>query len=296
MSPFSSRYRFAIAAAASFFLMFQMPDWKFFKDREGNAYFIDQAGKIRVTDAVPYRYRPVSARGIDYYLHYGITLIDEHRIEEGLSVLKSILALPVDNNRVYKAQVKASERINYLKKRHGPRFSAINDSASLILIRRESAVTVTNDRMMYGFSSPDRIEVIRKRDRSGVNFRYSGILFGIGGAGAKPGGPYELLFAVDCEKFSLPLKDLSQAVEKWGENLGHDDLVREVVERSDTRLVQEFSYRGTPAYSGMEGIFINGTYSYFVRLLSSGTGYDANRKAIKDIMASFNTVSGGETR
>lgn len=285
------KYRDFIFIFSLIFCMYQMPDWKFFKDREGHVYFIDQAGKIRITETVAHRYRPVTARGIDYFLEYGMTLINEHRMPEGLTVFKSILALPADSNRIYTAQVKASDMINFLKKRHGPRFTAINEASSLILIRRESVITITNDLMLYGFQAPAPVEVIRKRDRSGKNIRYSGIVFGIGGPGTKPGGPYDLLCAIDCEKFALPLSSLSMAVEKWGENLGHDDLERKVLEHSETRFINEFIYRGTPSYSGMEGIFINGAYSYCVRLLSSGSGYARNRNDVKQIMASFRLVS-----
>ena len=105
-----------LLAAGTILLLAQMPDWKYFRDREGNIYFIDQAGKIRITNVRKYLHKPVSARGIDYYLEYGAELINEHRPIEGLSVLKSICALKSDNNRIYQAQVKATQLIMKLKK------------------------------------------------------------------------------------------------------------------------------------------------------------------------------------
>ena len=55
-------------------LLAQMPDWKYFRDRQGNTYFFDQAGKIHISDAVEYRYFQVGI-GLAQALgpQYGIT-------------------------------------------------------------------------------------------------------------------------------------------------------------------------------------------------------------------------------
>lgn len=162
-----SRWALPVIFAFSTFLVAQMPDWKYFRDREGNTYFFDQAGKIRITSMKQYRYRAVSPRGIDYYLEYGTELINEHHPIEGLSVLKSICALKNDNNRIYQAQVKAADLIMKLKKRNGPRFTSMNESASLMIYTVDDGIEIINDQMMYSFKVPGRVDVVRKVDRGG---------------------------------------------------------------------------------------------------------------------------------
>ncbi len=276
-------------------LQAQMPDWKYFRDREGNTYFIDQAGKIHITDVREYRYRPVTPRGIDYYLNYGTTLIKDHRLAEGLSVLKSICALPVDNNRTYQAQVKAMELVNMLKKRNGPRFTALNESASLILFMVDDVTKIINDHMFYSFQVPCRIHVVRTRDRAqaGVDYRYSGIQFGLQTTGGRDrqAGEFDMLMAVDSEKFSVQLKNITDAVEKWKWNIGYDGLVREELARSEDRLLYQFRSSGPVIFTGMEGIFVNKNYTHCVRIVSSEAGYRVNRELMRKVMESFRTVS-----
>lgn len=286
------------ARALLFFLLpalfAQMPDWKYFRDRQGNAYFFDQAGKIHITDAVEYRYRPVSPSGIDYFLEYATTLINEHRPAEGISVLKSICALPAGNNRIVRAQKRAAELLNALKKRNGPRFDAMNESSSLILYSLDGATTVINDRMRYSFRAPERIDVVRKRDRRRLEYRYSGIQFGVRTAGnaAASGGAYDFLVAVDSEKFSVPLRDLSEAVDVWRGTIGHQGLTREVLEQAADRVLYLFKSGDRPDYAGIEGIFFNGKYSHYVRIIASGPGYRENGGLMRTMLRGFTTVSG----
>lgn len=283
------------SAICLFLLPAQMPDWKYFRDREGNTYFIDQAGKIRITDVKEYRYRPVSSRGIDYYLNYGTTLIQDHRLEEGLSVLKSICALPVDNNRIYQAQVKSMELINALKRRNGPRFEALNESASLILFIRDDVTHVINDQMYYSFRVPWTIGVIRKRDRgrTGVDYRYSGVQFGLRRSGAKGAqiGEFDMLMAVDSEKFSVAIKNIDDAADKWKWNIGYDGLVRKVVSQEDNRLIYQFRSSGPAIFAGLEGIFLNENYTHCVRIVSSEQGYRENREFMRNLIESFTPVA-----
>ena len=279
--------------AGSLALLSQMPDWKFFRDREGNTYFIDQAGKIRIIDAREYRFLPVTPRGIDYYLHYGAALIQEHRVTEGLSVLKSIRALPADNNRIYQAQVKATELMDALKKKNGPRFTTMNESASLIIFQTNTGIAIINDMMFYSFQVPGRVTEIRKRDRAGLDYRYEGVLFGVktSSTAGNNENAYDILFAVDSEKFAVKFNNCTEAAENWKGALGYDGLVREPLVQGDDRLVYAFRSNGTPNYSGIEGVFVNGTFSHYARLISSNEGYRSNGHVMRKIMDSFRVVA-----
>jgi len=278
---------------ASLILMSQMPDWKFFRDRQGNTYYIDQGGKIRITETVAYDYRAVSPRAIDYFLNYGITLIQEHRIHEGLSVLKSIRALPAGNARVEKAQVRATEIINGLKKRNGPRFTGQNEAASLMFIEEEGGVRVINDRMYYSFRGPPGLSLIRKKNRAGLDYRYEGVLFGAREASQAGGGAkaYDFLVAVDSERYAVPFRNIDQAVRLWRGIIGYDGLERTLIETRDDRVVYAFSNRGEPRYNGVEAVFVNGKLTHCARVISSDAGYRAGGDVMNDVMKSFRIVS-----
>lgn len=277
----------------SLLLLSQMPDWKFFRDRQGNTYYIDQAGKIRITSVAEYDYRAVSPRGIDYYLNYGTTLIQDRRILEGLTVLKSIRALPADNARIEQAQVRATELINTLKRRNGPRFAAQNEAASLMFIESEGGVRVINDRMFYSFRGPAVLSVIRKNNRAGLDYRYEGVLFGARNAPAAGGESkaYDFLIAVDSERYAVRFKNIDQAIQLWRGIIGYDGLERRTIDTGEDRIVYEFSNRGEPRYNGVEAIFINGKFTHCARVISSDTGYRVGGVMMNDVMKSFRIVS-----
>ncbi|HOD13534.1 MAG TPA: hypothetical protein PK307_11455 [Spirochaetota bacterium] len=279
---------------ASIALTAQMPDWKFFRDREGNTYFIDQGGKIRITDTPERPYRAVSPRGIDYYLNFGITLINDHRVHEGLTVLKSIRALPADNGRIVQAQVKATEVLNSLKRRNGPRFDEQNEAASLMFIETEGGVRAINDRMYYSFTGPAGLSVIRKNNRGRLEYRYEGVLFGARGTAASNGESkaYDFLIAVDSEKFAVRFKDLDQAIEYWQGRAGYGGLERRVREKRDDRIVYSYTNRSAPRYAGLEAVFVNGKITHCVRLITSEDGYLKYGTKMDAVMSSFRIVSG----
>jgi len=283
-----------ILLTAETILLAQMPDWKFFRDREGNSYFIDRGGKIRITSMKKYRYRPVSARAIDYYLEYGTELIKEHRPVEALSVLKSIRALKSDNQRIYQAQVKATELIMKMSKNNGARFTSMNESASLMLFQSDDGIEIINDQMLYSFKVPGRVAVLRKVDRSRLEYRYSGILFGIlSGRGRDDGrdaDAYDMMMAVDTEKFAVPYKNLAAAVDKWKGNIGYEGLTRVVLEQDERRYICSFRNSAEPRYGGIEGIFLNGASSHYVRLVSSEGRLAAQRDLMRKIIEGFCTV------
>ncbi len=274
-------------------LIAQMPDWKFFSDREGNTYFIDQGGKIRITDTTKLPYRAVSPRGIDYYLNYGITLIDEHRVHEGLTVLKSIRSLPADNGRIVQAQVKATEVINKLKRRNGPRFVEQNDAASLMFIESEGGVRAINDRMYYSFHGPAGLSLIRKSNRARLEYRYEGLLFGVRNRPTASGesNAYDYLIAVDSELFAVRFRDLDQAIKYWQGTVGYGGLERRVLEKRDDRIVYSFTSRSEPRYAGLEAVFVNGKFTHCARLISSEAGYREYGAKMEAVMASFRIVS-----
>jgi hypothetical protein len=89
----------------------------------------------------------------------------------------------------------------------------------------------------------------------------------------------------------VPIKDLPRAVAIWGNNLGYEGLRREVLSESERSIVYQFTNSGPPRYMGLEGIFINGPFTHCVRLVTSDVKYYDGSGIIKNIIASFKTVS-----
>ena len=286
---------FFIIIFASSILLAQMPDWKYFRDREGNRYYFDQGGKIRITGKISYRYKPVTPLGIDYYLNYGLELIKEDHLAEGLTILKSILSMRVKNNRIFSAQAKAADTINKLKKRHGNRFERIDKAAQVLLIKNKNDIDILNDRMFYYIKVPAKVSVIHKKEREKLGYSYSGLLLGLEKVDNKSddGGKvkYDMLLGIDCESFSIRVKDVQAAEKKWKHNLGYAGLERKEIDKTRNSILYRFKSIKDSKYSGFEGIYINSNIIYCVRIISSGKSFSVNSAIMEKIISSFKIVS-----
>jgi hypothetical protein len=282
--------------AALFFLgevsLSQMPDWTMIRDRDGNKFYMDRNGKIWTSGEPDFRYRPVSIEGLDYYLHQAVALIKNRHMEEGLTLLKSIMALPSGNAAIYDAQVKASREINRLIKKEGIRYRAFNAKAALLLYREGGRLTIVNDRMPCSVRLPASSDILRFRVRENERYGHHGLLVGVN---LKEGGAvrngefrrFDLLLAMDGERFRSPVGHLRKLEEHWRQVLGPDTFAREVLEEKEDRIVYRFRDRGSPAYAGYEGFFLNGNLGFCVRIISDGAGFPARADEMRSIMESF---------
>lgn len=271
-----------------------MPDWKFFKDREGNKYYLDRAGKIRTLGEPEFTYRPVSTDGIDYYLNQGRELVLRRYQLQGLTILKSILSLPVTNNRIRKAQEVASGEINRMLKRGGPRFRALNRRASIILISEGEQRKLINDLMNYSLVTDLDLILLKNRLREKINYTYNGTLLGFNikkSKGAKKNG-FDFLMAIDSEKYRMDIKNLEIAQKNWVLKLGIDKLIRELVKKDDEHIIYRFVQRGDPSLSGYEGIFYNGHFSYIIRIIVPLENFNQLREKMEKLLESFKVIKG----
>ena len=152
-------------------LLAQMPDWNSLKDSDGNRYYIDRSGKIWTSGKPEFYYRAVSLEGLDFYLNHGVALMRRHYQSDGLTILKSILAMPVTNHRIYDAQVKASKEINNLLKKEGSRFKKLNANASILLYRIKDRHILIDDRMRFRLIFPFRITIMSRKIRDRLDYR-----------------------------------------------------------------------------------------------------------------------------
>ncbi|MCP4135612.1 MAG: hypothetical protein GY754_31880 [bacterium] len=266
----------------------QMPDWTFFKDREGHTYYIDTAGKIRITGEPDLKYHAVSIKGIDYYLTNAEELIGTSHKIEGLTLLKSILALPATNNRIYQAQARAAKHINNLKKKEGTRYKRLNEAASILLYREGKRLELLNDRMFFSIGFSGTAKVLRTRVRKGFRFRYQGISLGINSTNNSEG--FDYILSIDTERIARPFRSIAVLEKSWKMNLGADSLKREELQRDENRILYRFTSGSKPAYSGFEAIVRNKNYGYIMRIITPGNRFGRNEEAMRKIIDGFKPV------
>lgn len=269
-----------------------MPDWTLVKDRDGNKLYFDKNGKIYTSGEQDFEYRAVSIDGIEYYLNQGIELIREHHIAHGLTLLKSILVMPVDNNMIYEAQKRARKELNYLIKKQGERYGHYNREACVLLFRKDRTIYVINDLMDYSFSVPENFFIIKKNSRDAHNYSYYGFSIGIGFSKVKSRKgeklrDIDLFLAVDSEAFSVPVKSIRKYESHVKNRLGADSFKRGIFEKSEKKIIYSFKDRVSPYYAGFDAYFYNGRRGYHLRMITSRAMFDKHRKEIIVILKSF---------
>jgi len=246
-----------------------MPDWKFFRDREGNSYYYDRALKLRITDEKPFEYHPVSADGGDYYLHKGIELIQKGEYPEGLFYLKSLKSLPMDNYKVRKNAEDASEWINSLQKKHGTRYERFDKESTILLNFSDTRYNLINEKLRYKINlgkQPRVIKAVWKLYDKGYGLKFG---FNLDKDNAEEG--YDCIAGIESRIFKGKIGSVREAEESWRNEFGKDNFIREEILRRDDRIIYTYTYSDSVPFSGIEGIFINGNIIHILRVLCSNT-------------------------
>jgi hypothetical protein len=274
------------------FSMAQMPDWTLIVDKDSNRFYIDRNGKIWTSGNPEFDYKPVSIDGLDYYLNHGIELIKNHNKSEGLILLKSIMALPVKNDIVYKAQIAASKQINSLIKVEGTRYKVLNEKASLLLFKVDNFINLMNDNMLYSIKAPVVIKIISTRTRQQLKYKYSGILLGYRfkkeTSEDKTGySGFDLLIAIDSERFPLNISSIKNYADDWRKRLGNDTLERSTITKNNTQIINSYKDMYSPYYSGFEVFSIKNNYGYYLKAITSQELFRKYKTEITDVVNSF---------
>jgi hypothetical protein len=275
----------------SHILYAQMPDWNTVKDGDGNQYFIDRNGKIWTSGKPEFYYRAVSLEGLDFYLNHGVELMRRHFQSDGLTILKSILAMPVANHRIYDAQVKASKEINNFLKKEGSRFKRLNANASVLLYRVKNSHTLIDDKMRFSIIFPFKIIVMRRKIRDRLDYRYQGILVGllIDSRDFKKNeiDGYDALMAIDSEMFRSKLLSIEQLETNWKIKTGGIAFDRVLVDRYENSIIYEYKSKNSQSYAGFEGFYMKERYGYFIRIISSKELFGKHRKVMYELLKGF---------
>lgn len=270
----------------------QMPDWTLVVDKDNNRFYFDRNGKIWTSGKPEFDYKPVSIEGLDYYLNQGIELIKSHNKSEGLILLKSIMAMPVANDIVYKSQITASKQINNLIKTEGTRYKDLNENASLLLFKDDNSITLVNDDMLYKIKAPIFIKIISTRARQKLNYKYYGILLGYRfkketGEDKSDYSGYDLLIAIDSERFPYNIKNLNIYMDGWKKRLGNDTLERSILKKNSSQIIIAYNDKYSPYYSGFEGFYIKNNYGYYLKAITSREYFRKHETEIIKAVNSF---------
>jgi hypothetical protein len=272
----------------------QMPDWVTVRDRDGNTMYMDRNGRI-YCDGEP---RPgltrVSADGADFYLNQGAELLRNHHKREGLTILKSILALPREDARVLKASEGASMLVNALIKSEGDRFDSLNAQASLFHIRAKGVESLINDRFGYRFDIRGRLAFLRSGERVSGRSSYHGVSISLileTSAAASPDmNASDALIALDVEKFHERVVSVSSAENYWRNTLGADSFER-IKQRSDAQAV-EYEFTDTKApYRGFEGIYLTGRKVMCLRIIAPEIKFQMQGARLREVLKGFSMVN-----
>lgn len=269
----------------------QMPEWSYFKDGDGNSYYIDKNGKIILTDIDGRLYKPVTVKGLDYYTALADELISSHKPEEGLRILKSILLIPRDDQRIIDAGKKASASLKVLKRKHGERFSEMNRTASPALYVFNGSTYIVNDTMGYSISTKYIPSVIRSRWRSDVNYLYNGLLVGF--KISKTEGGQDFLAAVDSEIFAAKPRNIKQLEYKWMDRLKWDVGRRTLVSSDESKVIYWFS---GSSIAGFEAVIKNGKIGYCLKVVAPVGRFASLESAMKNTVEHFSVSVGYQSK
>ena len=270
------------------FMYAQMPEWQPFKDRAGNLYFFDRAGKIFITDEAAYPDRTVSPDGVEYYYHLAAECIRTGNYTDGLSLLKAIQYLTDRDERIRGFREKASRDITYLQMKHGTRFDEMNRNACPVVYKENGIITLVNEPMDYSICCQGELNVLRINRRFDGKSELYGMTLGLS-AKAKEKG-YDCLLAIETEKDHIIWRNLQEVEEKFRFRQGSDMLKREQIARTASRVVYSFTMHGKPDISGFECITWSGRSAHIARIIAPSGSFGAMRPFMEKVVNDFKLV------
>jgi len=100
--------------------------------------------------------------------------------------------------------------------------------------------------------------------------------------------PYLYLTTVNCEKFSVKLRNINQVEENWRNNLGKDIFERKFVKSEKDRII--YSLNGTikgKMIVGYESFMKNGKIGCMVRVVTSKEKFTKLKNEMLKVLVDF---------
>lgn len=262
--------RLHVSLSVLVFLLFpfnanpQMPDWKYFKDREGNSYYYDRTFRIRIAETPDTELIPVTEKGIDFYYNTGVELINEKKYPQGLFYLKSIRTLGSTSSRVRKVQIESAKWMNYLEKKHGTRYVLYDNESAITLTGENNRYYLTNSKLFYGMTISHRPSLLKKE------WKYRGTGYGLKfGVKVNDKGNYEgfdYIAGIESRILQGGSPTAAEAQNIWIHEMGADSLIRKEILKRDNRIIYDIKYPGDAEVSGVEGIYVSKNRIHLARV------------------------------
>jgi len=258
-----------------------MPDWTFFRDRDGNKYYLDEAFKIVITDEPAFSYPPVTEWGIDYYYNSGLEYVKKGEISRGLYFFKSILALKSRNNRLRKIQINSAEQIKLLSAKHGSRMDEYNKGSTLLIVRDGNKYRIINEKLFYSLLLPHRPIIIRE------GWKYSGkgygLKFGINSSEENVKA-YDYVVGIETRFLSYTPESINDVEQIWANEVGPDAFSRELFAETGDIRIYKYKYPGDSPFKGYEGIFTGKGAVHLVRIMYHEKMEKGIKESVEDII------------
>ena len=273
----------------------QMAEWYFFRDREGNRYFYDRAGKIHTTEGATENIPTISAQGLDYYLARARELREEKQYRQSLNILKAILAIPNENEDIDQAHKVAMKYQKALMRKEGSRYRTLAEEAAPQLYRKEKETRIIHEILRYQTGALGEIQVLKNKIRRHHMRYYHGLTFGIrkeaGEVGGKSTG-YDYLLAIDGERYKTTIKKIEDLEAVWHRRLpGRQNLQRQRITDEPARRIYYYESRTEPAYRGYEAYIINGPIAYMVRTIAPVKKNETGKEDLEWSVKNFRAVT-----
>ena len=263
-----------------------MFDWKFYNDFDGNQFYIDSMWNIYPIDNHEIKFKIVSINNIDYSYNIAVDYLKNKEIDKALSIFKSILLIQSSNNIVLSYKIKSAKEIKKLKKNNGNRFFDYDQKASILIWKKKNFYFLVNDNMRYRLFYKRKIKILSRKFRNENNYSYSGLK--VGAILKKNKSPYLYLTTVNCEKFSVKLRNINQVEENWRNNLGKDIFERKFVKSEKDRII--YSLNGTikgKMIVGYESFMKNGKIGCMVRVVTSKEKFTKLKNEMLKVLVDF---------
>ena len=136
------------------------------------------------------------------------------------------------------------------------------------------------------------MKIIRKTTRKEKNYFYHGISIGLNLKNKnvmKKNGyyRYDMIIAIDSEKFAKRLESINRVLEISKNRLGYDSFKRKLVDKDNNKIIYSYRDRKVPHYSGFDGYYLNDNKSCHLRSICSEEVFLQDRKKIEKIIKSY---------